>query len=299
MKWKGYESKEKGLMYESEKILEDYGDPITLRQLFYRLVGKDLIQNKENNYKYLSKAIKKARLEGVIGWGEIEDRTRDPNGGDWSKIGPEERLKRALEEIKELPEYHIRPIWEDQDNYLEVWVEKEALGNIVSSITSRWGVLSFAGKGYSSWSSLKEARDRFMSYPDREKYLFYLGDFDPSGKDITRFVREALNDKFRAGVNIQRIALTKDQIDKYELPPQPAKSSDSRYEDFVKKHGNIAVELDALDPEVLKDLIERSIKEKIDFEVRERIKEKEKEEREFLREKVNEIFKSIPEGKYD
>lgn len=287
-------NKKEGLIEESKKILQGYFDAITLRQLYYRLVSKDLIENKQSQYQYLSKALKEGRLSGRIPFSSIEDRTREANGGDYHYLEPEERLRFAWDNFTDVVDRQRRPQWEGQDYYIEVWVEKQALENIFNSIANRKGVTSFACRGYAGWTSLKEAEERFRNHPDKEKKIIYYGDFDPSGKDIERFIQESMRDVFGMHIQVERVALTKDQIDEYELPPQPAKRSDARYEDFVAKHGDMAVELDALDPELLEDMIEESINEYWDEDYYyNEVKPKEEEEKEWINEKVQEMKKAV------
>jgi hypothetical protein len=96
--------------------------------------------------------------------------------------------------------------------------------------------------------------------------VLYFGDFDPSGVDIERDLSERLG-KYKAGdFKVLRVALTNEQIIKYDLPPMPVKSSDARSEGFLETYGNKSVELDALDPNTLKFMVAQSIASHIDLE---------------------------------
>lgn len=262
-----FDSKKEMLIQVGKSILQRSDSPMTLRQLYYRFVALDLVDNKQSQYQYLSKAIKEARVDGRIPWDWIEDRTRSTDAGDWERIGPDDRFERALEWFTDTAERHHRPRWEGQENYVEVWVEKEALAGVFADVCDDLKTVSFPNRGYTSVTLLKDAAERFKARAlakGKTPYILYFGDFDPSGQDIERNIREKLQDTFCVPVCVERKALTRAQIDEYELPPQPAKTTDARYDAFVEEHGDMAVELDALPPGDLKDLIRDSVNEYFD-----------------------------------
>ena len=264
-----FESKKEMLIQVGRWILNGSEQAMTLRQLYYRFVAHDLIENKQSQYQYLSKAIKEARIDGRISWDAIEDRTRSTDAGDWEKIDPDKRFERAFDWFTNTPDRHHRPRWEGQDNYVEVWVEKEALAGVFADVCDELKTVSFPNRGYTSITLLKQAAERFKKRAlekGKEPYILYFGDFDPSGQDIERNIRDKLHDTFNVPVNVNRWALTREQIDEFELPPQPAKKADARYESFGKEHGDMAVELDALPPEELRDLIHESVSTYFDNE---------------------------------
>lgn len=256
-----FKSKKEMLIRVGGGILKDAEYPMTLRQLYYRFVALDLLENKQSQYQYLGEAMKEARLDNRIPWDAIEDRTRDTQGGDWSYIPPEERFEESLDHFKNTADRHHRPKWEGQVDYIEVWVEKEALASVFARECNRMNVVSFPCRGYPSITMLKEAAERHRNawFDDRDPHIKYFGDYDPSGQDIERNIRETIQETFDVPVNVSRIALTRDQIDEHELPPQPAKQTDARYDQFIEKHGNMAVELDALPPDELRAHIRASI----------------------------------------
>lgn len=295
-----FESKKQMLKVIGKWLLNESEQPMTLRQLYYRFVAMDLIENKQSQYQYLGEAIKEARLSGFIPWGWIEDRTRSTDAGDYDAVDPRDRFEGNFEWFKQTPDRYHRPRWQGQRHYVEVWVEKEALAGVFAAVCDDLKVVSFPNRGYTSITMLKEAAERFKD-KRREKVppmgnrrqcsILYFGDFDPSGQDIERNIREKLNDTFYASVHVERMALTREQIDEYELPPQPAKRSDSRYDDFVAEHGNMAVELDALPPEDLRQLIRDSVDEYFDeSHYREEVLPEQREGRQNLREWVDEVL---------
>lgn len=264
-----FETKKEMLIAVGRSILSNSDEPMTLRQLYYRFVALDLIENKQSQYQYLGEAIKEGRLDGRIPWAWIEDRTRSIDGGDHGLVDVETRFKANLEWFKKTPDRYRMPRWKGQETYVEVWVEKEALAGVFANVCEDLNVVTFPNRGYTSITMLKEAADRIGKQHTKRQStpaILYFGDFDPSGQDIERNIREKLRQTFDVPVRVERQALTREQIDRFELPPQPAKRTDSRYESFVESHGDMAVELDALPPEELRDLIRRSVDEHFDRE---------------------------------
>lgn len=292
------------LIQVGRQILANSKGRMTLRQLYYRFVALDLIDNKQSQYQYLGEAIKEGRLDGRISWDWIEDRTRSTDAGDWNDgnyVDPDDRFEANLEWFKETPDRYHRPRWQKQRNYIEVWVEKEALAGVFANVCEDLKVVSFPNRGYTSITMLKQAADRIKEErrtkvpPDgsyKNAHILYFGDFDPSGQDIERNIRDKLRDTFGVRVNVHRVALTRDQIDEFELPPQPAKRTDARYESFVEEHGDMAVELDALPPEELRDLIRESVDEYFDEGwYQEEIKPLEEKETDHLRGRVEDVIR--------
>ena len=159
------------------------------------------------------------------------------------------------------------PMWEDQAYNVVVSLEKDALSRLMSDVANRYSVRTFPTRGYPSFTYVQRMasyiRNRLKGKPT---VVLYFGDFDPSGVDIERDLTERLT-KYRAGdFKIRRVALTHDQIVQYSLPPMPVKKSDARTPSFVAAYGDEAVELDALDPNVLKQLVAESIEEYMDTE---------------------------------
>ncbi len=231
-------------------VIEEYtaqGFDLTLRQVYYQLVARDYIPNNERSYKNTGNLINDARMAGLIDWLAIQDRTRNiRRNSHW--ISPADIMGSVLYS------YAIDRR-KDQPNYIEVWVEKDALIGIVQQISSKLDVPCFSCRGYVSASEMWSAAQRFIRQDHRERrVILHLGDHDPSGKDMTRDIAERL-DIFGADVEVQRIALNWDQIDQYGPPPNPAKLTDSRAGAYIAEFGHESWELDALEPKVLTDLI--------------------------------------------
>lgn len=231
-------------------VIDEYtaqGYDLTLRQVYYQLVARDYIPNNERSYKNTGELINNARLAGLIDWYAIQDRTRNlRKNSHWSS--PTSIMESVLYSYAIDKRY-------DQPNYIEVWVEKDALIGIVQQISSKLDVPCFSCRGYVSASEMWAASQRFIMNEDRERrIILHLGDHDPSGKDMTRDISERL-ELFGADVEVQRIALNWDQIEEFSPPPNPAKLSDSRAKSYIREFGNESWELDALEPSVLEQLI--------------------------------------------
>lgn len=236
---------------------QDAGYTLTLRQIYYQLVVEAIIENTEKKYKNLGTLVTNGRLAGLIDWEAIEDRSREfRKQTTWDS--PAEILEVAAATYQ-------RDLWATQDNYVEVWIEKNALIAIAEQAASQLYCPVFACVGYASTTTLHEAAKRFIKKTGQNKdcVLIYLGDFDPSGADMSRDIAERL-EGFEAIVDVRRIALNQEQIDLYKPPPAPAKKTDSRAKKFIAKHGENSWELDALKPGVIEGLITDTIKVYLD-----------------------------------
>lgn len=239
---------------------EQQGYQLTLRQLYYQFVARDLLENTERNYKRLGEIISNARLAGFIDWNAIEDRTRSLRSlAHWTR--PSEIINAAY--------YSFRiDKWANQPNYVEVWVEKDALVGVLERVCNRYEVNFFACRGYVSQSEMYSAAQRFQQHWNecKEVTILHLGDHDPSGIDMTRdiqarmsmFLEEEWTD---IRCNVQRLALNWEQIEVYNPPPNPAKTTDARFQAYQQDYGNESWELDALEPSVIDQLIEDHILE--------------------------------------
>jgi hypothetical protein len=256
---------------------------LTLRQLYYQLVSRNLIVNQEKSYKNLSSIVSDARLAGLLDWDAIEDRIRVP--------------KKQLEftDMKDMLEwafYWFRlPRWNGQENYVELWVEKDALAGVLQPLAREHHVTMMVNRGYSSQSAMYEAANRFKEHEGQHGIIFYLGDHDPSGEDMVRDIRDRF-DMFKVyDFEIKKLALTMEQIEQYDPPPNPAKMSDPRAVDYVAEHGNSSWEVDALPPEVLTQIIRDAFTEVIDQDKMNEIIAQEQTDKSELMKAVEKIMK--------
>jgi len=247
------------------EVFEQYDTAITLRQLYYRLVARLLIPNTINSYKRLSRIMVKAREQGDVPSNCLEDRSRRILGrGDTGYDSAEEYLKNKLSGLQDSWKGFTMPMWEEQPVYLLISLEKDALSRLVSRVGNRYSVRTFPTRGYPSYSYVQTMANYMQTrLGGKPTIVLYFGDFDPSGVDIERDLEDRLGRYGATEYKVKRIALTADQIKQYNLPPMPVKRSDARAEGFMAEHGDKSVELDALDPNLLQDTVEKAILDNI------------------------------------
>lgn len=249
------------------------GFDLTLRQLYYQFVAHDLFPadrrwtwngqkyirdpegtpNAEPNYTWLGDIVSDARMAGLLDWDHIVDRTRNIRGNEhWLK--PSAMLKEMI------ARYAIDK-WADQPQYVEVWMEKDAMLGVVGQIAAQLDVPFFSCRGYTSQSEMWSASQRLLRRINQGKkvHIIHMGDHDPSGIDMSRDIKERLSLFCGEEVHVLRAALNMVQIRKHNPPPNPAKSTDSRFQEYQDKFGNYSWELDALDPRALRDIVQRAV----------------------------------------
>ncbi|EAC8156378.1 hypothetical protein ID52_05275 [Listeria monocytogenes] len=263
------------LIEKVNQIIKEYhrqGYELTLRQVYYRLVANGIIENKERSYKNLGSLISNARLAGLIDWNAIVDRTRFLRGFNY-ETSPEDAIERLSQR------YGTDP-WAGQKNHVEVWVEKDALVDIVGQASNKLNVDYFSCRGYVSQSAMFRSARRLADWQlaGKDITILHLGDHDPSGIDMSRDIEERLA-TFGIFPDVKRIALNMDQVDEYTPVPNPTKLSDSRAADYISQFGYESWELDALQPRIIDDLISGHINPLIDWDLMESVKEECEEER--------------------
>jgi hypothetical protein len=245
-------------------IVADYmaqGFVLTVRQLYYQLVARDIIPNTEKSYKRITGTVNDARLAGLMDWDGIEDRTRAfirrPSWDSGRSI-----LESAANS------FHM-DMWETQESRVFVIVEKEALAGVLEGVCREYDMPLLAARGYPSGTVLRDfARSDIIPAlrANQKPLILHLGDHDPSGIDMTRDLAERLSmfAQNEYDWEIRRIALNMDQIQEYNPPPNPAKSTDARFQGYMDRFGNESWELDALEPKTLIDLVTQHVEEVID-----------------------------------
>lgn len=275
---------------QANEICRDYGlqgYDLTLRQLYYQFVARGLVENTQQSYKRIGDIVNNARMAGLMSWSYIVDRTRNlVSSTHWDS--PKEIIESAAYG------YAIDKR-ADQEVYVEVWVEKEALAGVIGRASRKVFVPYFSCRGYVSQSEQHAAALRFKKQIEagQKVVVVHLGDHDPSGIDMTRDItdriarfltvelgligwsdpldpywdQEMLRDSQVVDAEfgeefedaplfqVRRIALNHDQVRQYNPPPNPAKLTDSRVGTYLQRFGGESWELDALDPQVLNDLI--------------------------------------------
>ena len=227
---------------------EEQGFVLTLRQLYYQFVSRDLLPNVQESYDRLGSIINDARLAGLVDWNHLIDRTRN--------LQTLQHFAGAADALQKLASWYHIDMWERQQYRPEVWIEKDALVGVIEGVCQELDVPYFSCRGYTSQSEMWAAAMRFKKYEGRGQipYIFHFGDHDPSGKDMSRDIADRI-ELFMGGIEFTRVALTMDQIEEYSPPPNPAKITDSRAKAYIAEYGNESWELDALEPTVIATLI--------------------------------------------
>jgi hypothetical protein len=232
---------------QAAAIVRGYDTPVTLRQLFYRLVAAELLPNTTNAYKSLSKYTAEARRAGTFP--ALMDRGRTIHR--YTSFGGAPAARKWLASI------YRRDRTEGQRVSIYLGVEKAGIVAQLQEWFGDLGVPVLALGGYGSQTYVDDVIADVQA-TGRSAVLLYAGDHDPSGEDIDRDFT-ARTDCRR---EVRRVALTAAQVREHALPPQPGKETDSRARGFVERHGRLVqVELDALPPEVLRDVFAVAIAE--------------------------------------
>jgi hypothetical protein len=254
------------LIEHAVAITEEYrkaGFDMTLRQLYYQFVARDLIPNSQKSYNKIGQIVRNARMGGMMSWETIVDRTRN------LKKRPHWLTPSAL--LEQSSTWYGEDCWSDQPNRVEVWIEKDALVGVIEGVCERNDCPYFSCRGYTSMSEVWTASQRMLQYMERgqQVHIIHLGDHDPSGIDMTRDIHDRLDTfmhrwhLYNIGEQLQvhRIALNMNQVEEYSPPPNPTKMTDSRCGEYIARHGYSSWELDALDPRVIDTLIQTKIDE--------------------------------------
>ena len=226
---------------------------LTLRQLYYQMVARGYVENSQRSYKCLGDLVNNARLVGLIDWDMIKDRGRETiSPPHWDS--PADIINAAAQSF-------ALDKWEDQPHYIEVMVEKQALEGVLIPVCNALDIRFTANKGYSSSSALYETGKRLKESADAGKYvcLLYLGDHDPSGMDMTRDIDDRTRLFSGVPVEVNRLALNMDQIRELAPPENPAKTTDSRSEAYIRRFGTSSWELDAIEPRMLASLVTEAV----------------------------------------
>lgn len=245
---------------KANEIIGEYlaqGYRLTLRQIYYQFVARDLIPNKVSEYKRLGSIINDGRLAGLIDWSAIEDRTRELSAlPHWNS--PASIIWSAAESFR-------LDKWATQPTRIEVWIEKEALAGVFKTVCQSLDVPFLSCRGYTSQSEMWRGARRLLEYIENGQsvVILHFGDHDPSGIDMTRDIRDRLR-MFGVHLALRRIALNMDQIEEHGPPPNPAKETDSCFAGYIREYGESSWELDAMEPKLLSALVEGEVNKLLD-----------------------------------
>jgi hypothetical protein len=274
------------LINHANIIIEEYaqqGFTLTLRQLYYQFVSRDLIPNNDKMYKKLGRVINDARMAGLVDWSAIEDRGRWVRSrSSWAD--PAEIVDACVKS------FHMNR-WENQKYRPEVWIEKDALVGVIEGVCNDLDLPFMACRGYMSQSEQWTAGRRFRAarLNGQIPVVLHLGDHDPSGIDMTRDNQSRLSIFAQHNVDVRRLALNMDQVEEYDPPPNPTKLTDTRSDGYIEEFGHSCWELDALEPSAISELIKTNAEGLIDQPEWDAVVSQENAGKERLRELAQEL----------
>jgi hypothetical protein len=244
--------------------------PMTVRQVFYQATISGLVDKTEAGYAKAQTDLVRMRREGWLPYGWLADNTR------WQR---KPRTFSSIEQaLQDTAHFYRKSLWDDAQAYVEVWLEKDALAGVVNSVTDLYDVPLMVSRGYASLSFLHTAAS-YMNGLDVPSYVYHFGDFDPSGVNAADKIEQTLIELAPdADINFERVAITEAQIVALKLPSRPTKASDTRSRNF----GDVSVELDAMQPGLLRALVESVINRHLPQDQLKVLQEAERSEREVL-----------------
>jgi hypothetical protein len=255
------------------------GNPMTVRQVFYQATVHNIVEKSEAGYNKVQTDLVQIRRSGVLPYDWLADNTR------WQR---KPRTFSSVEQaLLNTAKFYRKSLWDDTGVYVEVWLEKDALAGVVYPITELYDVPLMVARGYASLSFLHGAAE-YINDLDVPTFIYHFGDFDPSGVNAAEKIDQTLREMAPlAEIEFMRVAVTHDQIAELNLPTRPTKISDSRSKNF----GEISVELDAIDPNLLRGMVEAVITEHLPEDQFEVLKAAEESERQIIQRLVGEAIK--------
>lgn len=239
--------------YEAQK-------PLTVRQIFYRLVGTIGYPKDERAYAQLAEHIGNARRARVIPFADIRD---DGVAGGapqhWRDAGEFRRAMRRTAERAELDVMATQPL------YVEVLCEAAGMLPQLQAVAYRYSISVYSSGGFDSLTAKKETADRIVA-AGKPAVVLHLGDYDPSGvsifdalaADVSAFLAADAPD---APIEFSRVALTREQVGRYALPTSPPKRTDSRSSGWSE-----TCQLEALAPDALASIFDAALCERLDMD---------------------------------
>jgi hypothetical protein len=257
--------------------------PIGVRGVFYQAVVRKLVEKTESAEALIERRLLKLRRQGRVPYAWIVDESREVYGVD-SYGG----IADLADEVSAL---YRRDYWRDSDVWVQVWVEKRGLVGVLSPIVcNKWGLNLYSGNGQFSETYLYRAGLDIRNH-GVETNVYMLSDFDPAGDRMYRVLVHG-SKKAPGGlrrftgdvpVHFHRLALTAEQVKAWNLPTRPAKEGDKEAKAFTDKHGNISVELDAIPPDDLRNLVDEAVSRHMPRRQLEILKAIEDDERDLIR----------------
>jgi hypothetical protein len=255
---RGKSQKNLELIDAARQILSEI-HPATVRAVCYRLfIDYKLIPSMDTKHTgRVSSQLTDARDMGLIPWEWIVDETRAPE-----RINAWDNLPDYLETVKRA---YRRDRWSTQPEWIEVWSEKGTVRGTLAPVLNDFGVTFRVMHGYGSTTVVHDVAEETRD-AGRDLTVFYVGDWDPSGLHMSEIDLPRRLAKYGGTVTIERLALTRADIDREHLPSFPAKTLDKRYGWFRANYGTLAWELDSLSPVILREHLEHAILDRLDVD---------------------------------
>jgi len=260
--------------------------PMTLRAFYYQAVAALIVPNDIKQYRRVGKIMASLRRNDLISWRCMEDKTRATSG----KRGRADVAGYIQEQLEDFlsPNFYQRCYIQEQPVYVEISVEKDALSNHV--IDAAWMHCTRVNvtRGQVSATMLNQIAERFDKAIMRglKPILLHFGDLDPTGIQIPKSMKDGFLEHHSIYVDVRQVALTPEQCMEHDLPQSldAAKAGDPNYDRWIEEFGDQSpTELDALHPEILKQLVQDSLNEVYDIGEMDEQRQKELEERELLK----------------
>lgn len=256
--------------YEALLAIVSSMRPMTVRQVFYQASVQELVEKSESGYAKVQRALVDLRRAGRMPFSWISDNTRWQSKPDtWRS--PEDAVRQTAQ-------LYRKALWADADDYVEVWIEKDALASVIYGVTSAFDVPLMVSRGYASISFLHEAASDIAA-GGKPAHIYHLGDYDPSGVDAGNKIEQSLREFApQAEIYFTRLAVLPEQIEGWSLPSRPTKKTDTRSKGFACR----SVELDAIDPRQLRLLVQDAIEQHLPIDQYRVLLEAEASEREMI-----------------
>jgi hypothetical protein len=269
------------LIARAKTILEEV-QPAGVRAICYRLfVNGWLPSMAKYDTDTVSRHLVWAREQEIIPWDWIVDETRpverDPQWTDTPNY------------LKVVERSYRRDYWRQQGVRLQVWSEKATVGGILAPVLHEYGVGWCYVHGYGSATRVHETAEESLR-DTRQLVILYVGDWDCSGMHMSEVDLPERLRRYGGQVRLIRIALTQADVDDMDELAFPAKRTDSRYRWFLERYGTKCWELDAMNPNELRDRVEEAIQGYIDWDIWERSELAEAAEKETIRTVVGKMI---------
>jgi hypothetical protein len=237
-------------LIEAMRIIAEAAQPITGRGVGYKLFTRGLIPSMERNeMQRVYRLLLKAREQGIMPWDWIVDETRAiERVSTWAD--PDEYARCVAQSYR-------RDFWDQQPHRVQVWSEKGTVRGILAPVLDQYAVGFNPVHGFSSATSVHDIAE---DDDGRDLIVLYVGDFDPSGMFMSEVDLPKRFAKYDGDhIVLTRIALTVEQLEGLPSFRATTKRKDPRYKWFVANHGHHCWELDAMDPNDLRDCVEQAI----------------------------------------